>query len=231
MSLMGARRAVILQRPVVAAVSTVPTDGRTLSLDFVNQLYHGCAVGGSLAERTLAQLVTGATGTAAPGASGCLIQAADDVSVVMSPAVFGAGSWWQASAGTFYVHSVIAYVNTTFPRIFEMTDGSDDNRLIARYNEAVSVAGVVTVSTTDAELTNTPYATTAKLCIAYDATGFSTVLNGAAAATNAAVVPTLTALQLGNRGTTKNRQLDGYVRELRFYPTKKTEAAMQALTT
>jgi hypothetical protein len=220
-----------LARFMKAGTSTVPTDGRTLSLNFASQLYHGCAVGGTLAARTLAQLVTGATGTATPGASGCLIGAADDVSVVMSPAIFGAGSWFQTTAGTVYAHAVIAYVNTTFPRIFEFTDGTDNNRLIGRYNEAVAIAGAVTIGGSDTELTHTPYATTVKIAIAFDATGIALCVNGGTVLTDAAVVPAVTACQLGNRGTTKNRQLDGNLREFRFYPTKYSSPNLQTLTT
>jgi hypothetical protein len=212
------------------AASTVPSDGRTLSLNFASQLYHGCAVGGTLTARTLAQLVTGATGTAAPGASGCLIGASDDVSVPLSPAVFGTGSWFQVSAGTVYAHAVIAYVNSGFPRIFEFTDGSDVNRLIGRYNAETDVGAAVTVGSTDEELANTPYAMTAKIAIAFDGTGFKSCLNGGTVQTGTAVVPTLTALQLGNRGTTKNRQLDGNLHEFRFYPTKYSSGNLQTLT-
>ena len=209
----------------------VPSDGRTLSLDFVNSLYYGCAVGGTLTSRTLSQLVTGATGTATPGGSGCLIGAADDVSLVMSPAVFGGGSWFQTTAGTIYAHAVIAYVNSGFPRIFEFTDGSDGNRVIGRYNTTADLGAAVTVGGSDEELANTPYATTAKLAIAFDGTGFKSCLNGGTVMTGAAVVPAVNACQLGNRGTTKNRQLDGYVREFRFYPTKYSSANLQTLTT
>jgi len=220
-----------LANPRGAAVSTVPTDGRTLSLNFASQLYHGCAVGGTLAARTLAQLVTGATGTATPGASGCLIQAADDVSVVMSPAIFGGGSWFQTTAGTIYAHAVIAYVNGSFPRIFEFTDGTDNNRVIGRYNTTADIGAAVTVGGSDEELANTPYAQTVKLAIAFDGTGFKSCLNGGTVQTGAAVVAAVNACQLGNRGTTKNRQLDGNLREFRFYPTKYSSGNLQTLTT
>lgn len=214
-----------------AAASTVPTDGRTLSLNFASQLYHGCAVGGTLAARTLSQLVTGATGTATPGASGCLIQAADDVSVVMSPAIFGGGSWFQLTAGTIYAHAVISYTNASFPRIFEFTDGSDSNRVIGRYNTTSDIGATVTIGGTDEELANTPYSQTVKLALAFDGSGFKSCLNGGTVQTGAAVVAAVNACQLGNRGTTKNRQLDGYLREFRFYPTKYSNANLQTLTT
>jgi hypothetical protein len=229
MSLMGARRAVILQRPVAAAVASPYPSGTSLYLDFVNAVYGASTfASASPTTRTLAQLVTGAV---TPTASGMLIGAGDDVTVPLSPAVLS-GTWFSNTVGTFYVEAVIAYdASGGFPRIWEMSDGSDANRLIARYNGATNIGGVVTIGSADTELVFTPYTLAVKFAIAYDASGIAVCLNGGTVQTDAAVVPTLTGLQLGNRNTTKNRQLDGNVKKFAFYVTKLGNAALQTLTT
>ena len=78
---------------------------------------------------------------------------------------------------------------------------------------------------------DTPYTLSVKFAIAYDASGIAVCLNGGTVQTDVAVVPTLTGLQLGNRNTTKNRQLDGNVKKFSYYVTKLSNASLQALTT
>lgn len=229
MGLLGARRAVILQRPVAAAeVSPFPS-GTSLSLDFTTGTYGASTFAtASCSTRTLAQLVTGAV---TPTASGMLIGSSDDVTVPLSPAVLS-GTWFSNTVGTFYCEAVIAYdASGGFPRIWEMSDGTDGNRLIARYNGATNIGGVVTIGSADTELTFTPYTLAVKFAIAYNASGVAMCLNGGTVQTDVAVVPTLTGLQLGNRNTTKNRQLDGNVKKFSYYVTKLSNAALQALTT
>jgi hypothetical protein len=228
MSLMGTRRAVLLRQAVAATTTSPYPSGTSLYLDFVNAVYGASTFASATpTARTLAQLVTGAV---TPTASGMLIGSGDDVTVPLSPAVLS-GTWFSNTVGTFYAEAVIAYVNGGFPRIFELTDGTDANRLIARYNTTSDIGGAVTISSADTELANTPYATTVKFAIAYNASGFSTCLNGGTVQSNAAVVPTLSACQLGNRGTTKNRQLDGNLKKFAFYVTKLSSGALQTLTT
>jgi hypothetical protein len=229
MSLMGARRAVILQRPVAAAAASPYPSGTSLYLDFTQAVYGASTfASASPTTRTLAQLVTGAV---TPTASGMLIGAGDDVTVPLSPAVLS-GTWFSNTVGTFYVEAVIAYdASGGFPRIWEMSDGTDANRLIARYNGATNIGGVVTIGSSDTELVFTPYTLAVKFAIAYDASGIAVCLNGGTVQTDAAVVPTLTGLQLGNRNTTKNRQLDGNVKKFAFYVTKLSSGALQTLTT
>jgi hypothetical protein len=210
-----------------AAASSFPS-GTSLYLDFTTGTYGASTFAtASCSTRTLAQLVTGAV---TPTASGMLIGSGDDVSVPLSPAVLS-GTWFSNTVGTFYAEAVIAYTNSGFPRIFELTDGTDANRLIARYNTTSDIGGAVTISSSDTELANTPYAQTVKFAIAYNASGFSTCLNGGTVQTNAAVVPTLSACQLGNRGTTKNRELAGNLKKFAFYVTKLSSGALQTLTT
>jgi hypothetical protein len=211
-----------------ASASSFPS-GTSLYLDFVNGIYGASTFAdASPTTRTLAQLVTGAV---TPTASGMLIGAADDVSVPLSPAVLS-GTWFSNTVGTFFCEAVIAYdASGGFPRIWEMSDGSDANRLIARYNGATNIGGVVTIGSADTELTFTPYTLAVKFAIAYDASGVAMCLNGGTVQTNAAVVPTLTGLQLGNRNTTKNRQLDGNLKKFSYYTTKLSSGAMQTLTT
>jgi hypothetical protein len=201
--------------------------GTTLYLNFVTGSYGACLFAGTMASRTLAQLVNNPV---TPTGSGMLIGASDNVTVPLSPAVLG-GTWWSNTVGTFYCEAVIAYTNASFPRIFEMTDGTDNNRLIARYNTTSDLGAAVSIGGVDTELNNTPYAQSVKFAIAYDASGFKSCLNGGTVQTNAAVVPTLTGLQLGNRNTNPNRQLDGNLKLFSYYKTKLSDAAIQALTT
>jgi hypothetical protein len=220
----------VLRRAVAAAAASPYPSGTSLYLDFTQAVYGASTfASASPTARTLAQLVTGAV---TPTASGMLIGASDDVTVPLSPAVLSGGTWFSNTVGTFYCEAVIAYDATGgFPRIFEMSDGSDANRLISRYNGATNIGGVVTIGSADTELTFTPYTLAVKFAIAYNASGVAMCLNGGTVQTDAAVVPTLTGLQLGNRNTTKNRQLDGNVKKFSYYVTKLSNAALQALTT
>lgn len=216
------------QDTAAAATPSFPA-GTSLYLDFTTGTYGASTFAtASPTTRTLAQLVTGAV---TPTASGMLIGAGDDVTVPLSPAVLS-GTWFSNTVGTFYCEAVIAYdASGGFPRIWEMSDGSDANRLIARYNGATNIGGVVTIGSSDTELTFTPYALSVKFAIAYNASGVAMCLNGGTVQTDVAVVPTLTGLQLGNRNTTKNRQLDGNVRKFVYYVTKLSSGSLQTLTT
>jgi len=211
---------------LIAAASPYPA-GSSLYLDFTTGTYAAStAAAAAPVTRTLAQLVTGAV---TPTASGMLIGSSDDVTVPLSPAILSGGTWFSNSVGTFVAHASIAYVNTSFPRIMEMSDGSDANRLIFRYNEAVSIGGAMTVGSSDTELTFT-YATTVKIACSYAAGAFIVAVNGSVAQSAVLTLPTLTGLQLGNRNTTKNRQLDGNFKSLVYYPVAKTGAQLTTLT-
>lgn len=228
MSLLRNRRPVVLRRAVAATTTSPYPSGTSLYLDFVNAVYGASTfAAASPTTRTLAQLVTGAV---TPTASGMLIGSGDDVTIALSPAVLS-GTWFSNTVGTFYVEAVIAYVNSGFPRIFEMSDGTDANRLIARYNTTSDIGGAVTVASTDEELANTPYTQSVKFAIAYDASGFKTCLNGGTVQTGTSVVPTVTGLQLGNRNTTKNRELAGNLKKFSYYVSKLSSGALQTLTT
>lgn len=225
--MMGLGLGLSLARIAPCGAAALPSFNGTLYLDFVNGIYMAGTTAGSATARTLAQLVTGAV---TPTASGMLIGASDNVTVPLSPAVLS-GTWFDNTAGTFYAEAVIAYVNGTFPRIFELGDGSDNNRLIARYDTTADIGAIVTLAGSDTELLNTPYSQTVKLAIAYDATGFASCLNGGTVNTSTTVVPTLTVCQLGNRTTTQNRQLDGNLKAFQFFPSRLSSGALQTLTT
>jgi hypothetical protein len=213
---------------LAAAASPYPS-GSSLYLDFTTSTYAAStAAAAAPVARTLAQLVSGATGTAVPSASGMLVDASVDVTVPLSPAVLS-GTWFSNSTGSFYVHASIAYVNTSFPRILEMSDGSDANRLILRLNEAVNVCAAMSIASADTELLFT-YATTVKIACSFAAGAFIAAVNGSAAQTSVLTLPTMTGLQLGNRNTTKNRQLDGLIKQVIFWPTAKTGAQLTTLT-
>src|SRR4051812_34597954 len=79
--------------------------GSSLYLDFTTGTYGAStAAAAAPVARTLAQLVTGAV---TPTASGMLIGSSDDVTVPLSPAILGGGSWFSNSVGTFVAYASI----------------------------------------------------------------------------------------------------------------------------
>lgn len=193
--------------------------GPSLDLDFTTGSYRAAAVGNALVNVSLASVVTN-PGTVS--GTGMAITASDDATVPL-------GSWWQQSEGTIYVHGVISYTNDSFPRLFELSSGSDANRAGIRLDQTTAVKGYSTVASSDDE-SDFAYATTVKACFGWESGVLVFVVNGASAVTQAHTLPTMSGLQLGNRFTTKNRQLDGDLKAFRFYPYRMAGADMQGLT-
>ncbi len=204
------------RRKSAAAAATPAYTDSTIDLNFAaNSYWLGTT------QKTLGQLVTGA-GT--PTGAGLAIADADDVSVPLT------GSWLGASDSTIYVEATIAYVNATFPRLYEFSDGTDSNRFGVRLDTTANVVSYATIGGSDAEMAAT-YATTIKACFGYEAGLLVAVVNGGSIQTQAVTRPTVTGCQLGNRNTTKNRALNGNIQRFFVLPTRLSGAAMQALTT
>lgn len=198
-----------------AAVTPAYTDS-TIDLNFAaNSYWLGTT------QKTLAQLVTGA---GAPTASGLAIADGDDVSVPLT------GGWLGATDGTVYIEATIAYVNATFPRLFEFSDGTDSERFGVRLDTTDNITAYTTNGGSDTERTAT-YSTTIKACFGYEPGLLVFVANGGSIGTINASRATITVCQLGNRSTTKNRALNGNVKRFFVLPTRISGAAMQALTT
>lgn len=204
------------RRRRTASAATPAYAGSTIDLNFAANSYWLGAT-----QKTLAQLVTGA-GT--PTASGLAIGDADDVSVPLT------GGWLGASTGTVYVQASIAYVNASFPRLFEFSDGTDSNRFGIRLETTSSIRAYATIGGADNDMDAT-YATTIKACFGYEPGLIVYVANGGSILNTAVSRPTLTGCQLGNRNTTKNRALNGLIQRFFVLPTRISGAAMQALTT
>jgi hypothetical protein len=198
----------------------------SLDLNFAQSDYWVGTAAGSPSPTTLGDVVLGAgTITSAGMAIGDL----DDVTVDLTPASLGGGTWFNNSTGTVVIETDMPTNVSGFSRLFEFSDGSNDNRLYALYNGSSFVGATISISGADTDLAGATYAARARLAVAFAAGDIAMSLNGASVVTASATVPTLNMLQLGNRTTTKNRALNGTVYRYRFFPARLSNSELQAL--
>jgi hypothetical protein len=147
--------------------------------------------------------------------------------------------WYNQSAGTFVVegsrlHGGNSYAALAVARaaggITERIDmglGSGQGGSAGVFRDDVVVGGVNQAALGDfaAFAANTPY----RGALAYAANDFASATSGANLATDASgTVPTVALLDLGNRNS--GNFLNGHIRRLTFYPSRLSNAQLQALT-
>ncbi len=143
-------------------------------------------------------------------------------------------SWFNATAGTFYVEFVQnAAGGGGFGRVFECNDGTTSEMFNMAFNGVASY----TFETTDgaALQASSPiaipaYGTLNKVACRFAVNDFRLCLNGTLGVPDTSgTLPTVTLIHLGNRvdGT---RALDGFIRRFAFFPTALDNASMQSLT-
>lgn len=155
----------------------------------------------------------------------------DNVTVDLTPASLGGGTWFDNSTGTVVVETDMPVNNSGFARLFEFSDGSNSNRLYGLYNGSSFVGATVSVGGSDTDLAAATYAARARLAVAFAPGDVAISFNGGTAVTASVTVPTLNMLQLGNRTTVQNRALDGDMYRFRFFPSRLTNSELQAYTT
>jgi hypothetical protein len=140
-------------------------------------------------------------------------------------------SWYNASEGTVVVSADSSRGGTAgSARNFQFDDGTSANNIRAA---GASVLQVVDATVVQASLGPTPLipfdGTAYKFASAYKLNDFASVTTGAVATDTSGTVPTaINQLALGSGSGTN--YLNGHIRTFTFYPSRLTNAQLQALT-
>jgi hypothetical protein len=174
----------------------------------------------------LPQLELGAFATSViPTATAQVTRAADVA--VMTGTNFS--SWYNASEGTF-VASAAPIVSAVAKYPFSVSDGTS-NELIAQYfinsNAGLFVndGGIG-----QAQIEVGTFSGVSQVAVAYQLNNFAISLNGGSLNTDTSgTVPTVTQAQIGNRAS-GDRNMNGHIRTLTYYPQRLADAQLQALS-
>ena len=171
-----------------------------------------------------AQLEAGAFATSYIPTVASQVTRAADVAAITGP---NFTPWYNQSAGTWVVELQKLSPSSTATYGVEVTGASSNFSMRVRLGTDArlqSVDGGVAV--VDAQLAASVPTTVSKYGIAYKLNDYAGSAGGAAAVTDtSATVPALSALSIGSAGVTNI-----YVRSIRFYPSRLTNAQLQALT-
>ena len=142
-------------------------------------------------------------------------------------------SWFNASEGTFLSQYVFSNASSGIGMVYEAaTDGSNNHNVFrngtslvaSTTNGAVQQAGF---TLTDPVSSGTVYTS----AYAYKVNDFAGCLNGGSVQTDiSGTLPTVNALGLGVRPFDGSLSLNGWLRSLRYYPRRLTNAQLQVLT-
>jgi hypothetical protein len=178
-----------------------------------------------------AQLEVGAFPTSyIPTTTTALTRAADVASVnTLSP-------WFNASAGTIYVEASIPFTTANSRGPIRFDDGTDSNRIMMRNGGASSrldgrvVSGGSNVANLESAATAITANTTFKAALAYAVDDYSMSLNGGTPLTDTsgALPIGLSRLLIGNAENTTNA--GSLIRRITYYPTRLSNAQLQAIT-
>jgi len=188
-----------------------------------------------------AQLEAGSFATSYIPTVASQVTRAADVAAITGP---NFTPWYNQSAGTFVVEGSVYSTGLSGNRktLTAATEGNFNNSARTAVEGSSSGGGAVTVGgvsqaafTTAGVSANTPF----KLALAMQTNDFAFSLNGATALTDASgtMVSTSIMLNIGNgpqnsSGSTNTAGdfLNGHIRSIRFYPSRLSNAQIQALT-
>ncbi|CAB4139309.1 hypothetical protein UFOVP351_36 [uncultured Caudovirales phage] len=176
-----------------------------------------------------AQLEAGAFATSyIPTVASQVTRNAD--SAAMTGANFA--SWYNSSQGTLLVEASQPSIFASSRTAASVSDGGTTRFNVYRQS-AGNVQGFITpgagaLATTVIAAANVPW----KGALGYDTTTGSFVANGSAAASGSHTIPlgTLNALAIGSVQPTGGEIFNGHIRSIRYYPTRLSNAQLQALT-
>lgn len=177
-----------------------------------------------------AQLEAGAFATSyIPTAGSQVTRAADQASIVAP----NFAPWYNQSEGTFVVEADTVKPTTTSATVLaiDASDGGINNRHYLGFSTGLAegrtaVGGVTQVSLTQAYAANA----TEKLAYAYKANDFALARNGSLAGTDASgSLPTIDRMFIGNAAGSA-AFLDGHIRSVKYFPTRLSNAQLQALS-
>jgi hypothetical protein len=177
-----------------------------------------------------AQLEAGSYATSYIPTAGSQVTRTADVASIVAP---NFAPWYNQSEGTFVVEVDTAKPTTVDATVLavDASDGDISNRHYLGFSTGLAegrtaIGGVIQVSLTQAYAANA----TEKLAYAYKANDFALARNGSLAGTDASgSLPTIDRMFIGNAAGSA-AFLDGHIRSIRYYPTRLSNAQLQALT-
>jgi hypothetical protein len=145
-------------------------------------------------------------------------------------------SWYRADEGTLYAEASTAPSGgTAVRRALVLDDGTSNNRMTfgfaaalngRNFTSTVSNSLVVNIFTTAAVTAGVPY----KLAGNYAVDNYAFAIDGAAIGTDTSgAVPVVNTARIGQGSA--GEQLNGHIRKISFYPSRLSDAQLQALTT
>lgn len=156
--------------------------------------------------------------------------------IVMSGGSFSAG-WYNATQGTLFAEASTFAAAGNGRRFVEISDGSTSNRMLIDISPLgpnrgyAAAAGSAVLDAPDDAYTA---GTVSRMALAYKTADYALVSNGRTAITStSAAVPTVSQITLGSNhdGTTATgNALNGHLRRIMYWPTRLTNAQMQAIT-
>jgi hypothetical protein len=144
--------------------------------------------------------------------------------------------WYNATEGTLYVQaqdmSDAAHA-TSQPRAVSINDNTTSNTIdvsrIPASAQGRARVDVATVNQFNSLTTAWPLATQAKVALAYKENDFAACLGGGSVATDPlGTIPIVTRMAIGNI-TTGNSWV-GWIQRITYYPTRLSNAQLQAIT-
>lgn len=177
-----------------------------------------------------AQLEAGSFATSVIiNAGAALTRTAD--SAAMTGANFS--GWYNATVGTFVAGFDTVEADATPGNVFEVGDGTFNERMNAFISSTPTVNFVVTdggVQLANFSTGSYTVGTVAKVAAAYELNNFAGSLNGGTPGTDASgTIPTVTALYIGRQGP-GGAYLNGHIKTLRYYPQRLPNATLQGMT-
>jgi hypothetical protein len=164
-------------------------------------------------------------------ADGLLIQDAAGAGAAES-AVMGDVSWYNAASGTFVVEFLLSALSAANMTLISVNDATANERQTMRVSTAGFAVSITVDGNVSQQQTNAGSFTTGvvqRVAFAYEANNFAMARNGVIGTTDAAgTLPAITRLQLGSYLTTEH--LNGCLRRVRYWPTRKSAAQMLSLT-
>lgn len=147
-------------------------------------------------------------------------------------------SWYSATEGTFVVSFANAAVNVggVARRAVCMSDGTENNRMVAAYAGSNGVAYAFATDGGSAQVSLTApiggYPATSKIAFAYKQNDYAVAIDGVLVGTDtAATVPAVTTLSIGNSGTLgSGHAINGYIKDIKYFTRKPNNAVLPGLT-
>jgi hypothetical protein len=179
-----------------------------------------------------AQLEAGAFATSyIPTTAAAVTRAAETASMTGT----NFSSWYNASAGTLFVGGDVAALNPSSPRLagLWLNDSGSDCFGVAQWDAATVTAYAVASGVVVAAIAIAPpgltFGSHVEAAAAYAANDFAASVNGTAASTDTSgILNPLNELWIGGNGS--GAPLNGHIKRLTYYPTRLTNAQLQAMT-